>query len=273
MKKLCLILGLAGTLASPSVFAALQITLMDNGQNTPGPSNPSADLYSFSNGGEFRGVGNSDLDNIIDWNAYASSTKGTVTTANSGGSWGYGSGLAVNGNSYFQTFCTELFEEFSPGGQYTISTVGNNALDDGTGHPVPITWGVAYLYSKFASGSLNGYSYGYGSGRETTAGNLQVAIWYLLGEINTLSYNGANGTTFYNDAVAAATASSTTATSAANGAFGVADLTLGVPGAAQDQLVMVVPEATTMIAGALLLLPLGASALRAIRKPVLVSQK
>jgi hypothetical protein len=261
-----MVLSLAGAMAAPNLFAAMQITLMDNGQGTPGPYNPSSDLYSYSDGGEFRGVGNSALDSTIDWNAYSTSTKGTVTTANSGGSWGYESGLAVNNSSFFQTFCTELSEEYSPGGQYTISTVGNNALYDGTGHPVPITWGVAYLYSQFAKGTLGGYTYAYGSGRETSAGNLQVAIWYLLGEITSLSLNGANGTTFYNDAVSAASTYSTTVTSAANGAFGVADLTLGAPGAAQDQLVMVVPEATTVIAGALLLLPLGASTLRILRR-------
>jgi hypothetical protein len=268
MKKLYMVLGLALVAATPNLFAAMDITLMDNGVNTPGPYSPSSDLYSFSNGGEFRGVGNSDLDSIIDWGAYSATegTKGTVTTANSGGSWGYGSGLAQNGNSFFQTFCTELEEEYTPGGTYTISTVGNNALYNGTGHPVPVTWGVAYLYSQFAAGSLSGYTYAFGSGRETSAGELQVAIWYLLGEITSLSYNGTDGTIFYNDAVTAASSFNTTVLSDADGAFGVEDLTLGSPGAAQDQLVIVVPEATTIIAGALLLLPLGASTLRILRK-------
>jgi hypothetical protein len=38
------------------------------------------------------------------------------------------------------------------------------------------------------------------------------------------------------------------------------------PGQAQDQLIMAVPETTTMLAGALLLLPLGASTLKILRK-------
>jgi len=55
-------------------------------------------------------------------------------------------------------------------------------------------------------------------------------------------------------------------TKAANGAYGVADMTLDNPGQAQDQLVIVVPETSTVIAGALLLLPFGASTLRILRK-------
>jgi hypothetical protein len=55
-------------------------------------------------------------------------------------------------------------------------------------------------------------------------------------------------------------------TIAANGAYGVEDMTLNNPGQAQDQLIMAVPESTTIIAGALLLLPLGASTFKILRK-------
>jgi hypothetical protein len=55
-------------------------------------------------------------------------------------------------------------------------------------------------------------------------------------------------------------------TAAANGAYGVQDMVLAQPGQVQDQLVIVVPEPTTMIAAALLLLPFGASTLRILRK-------
>jgi len=55
-------------------------------------------------------------------------------------------------------------------------------------------------------------------------------------------------------------------TVAANGAYGVEDMTLDNPGQAQDQLVIVVPEAPTVIAGALLLLPFGATTYKILRK-------
>lgn len=258
MKKYWIVLSLAGVMAAPNLFAAMQITLMDNGSTSGQVYNLSTE-YSYGNGGEFRAVGNSgsgSLDSIVNWSAYAATTQGTVGSAADAGTWGYGSGLAVNGNRYFQTFCTELQEEYTPGGTYTISSVGNNALYNGTGHPVPITMGVAYLYSQFAAGTLVGYNYTYGSGRSGTAWDLQNAIWTLLGEQSTPLAAW----------VATDLSSIANVNAAANGAFGAADLTLGGAGQNQDQLVMVVPEATTMIAGALLLLPLGASALRILRK-------
>ena len=265
MKSLCMMLSLAGVMAVSNLFADMQITLMDNGDNTPGPHSDSSDLYSYSNGGEFRGVGNSGLDSIIDWGAYSTTagTKGTVTTANSGGSWGYGSGLAQSGALFFQTFCTELNEEYTPGGTYTISTVGNNALynNSPTQTPVPITLGVAYLYSQFAAGKLAGYDYTYGSGRSATAGDLQSAIWILLSETS-----GTLATWVSNDLTSGLGSNTSVWTQNANGAYGVEDMTLDNPGQAQDQLIMAVPEAPTVIAGALLLLPFGASAFKILRK-------
>jgi hypothetical protein len=122
--------------------------------------------------------------------------------------------------------------------------------------------GVAYLYSQFAAGTLSGYDYTYGGGRVASAGTLQQAIWYLLGEYQEgAQLTGFALTDLQNSGIAQANW-----TDAANGAYGVADMVLGTPGAAQDQLVMVVPEPTTMIAGALLLLPFGASTLRILRK-------
>ena len=238
MKKLCMVLSLAGVMAASNLFAAMQVTLYQDTAN-----------YSDANGGgEFRAVGNSDLNNIVNWNAY--NTGSTYNTAGVG-------------DAYFQTFCTETAEYFSPGNTYPVTSIGNNALYDGTGHPVPITLGVAYLYSQFASGGLAtyGYDYSYGSGRAASALNLQEAIWYLLGEYS-------DGAQLTGDALTALQHSGIAAadwTAAANGAYGVADMTLDNPGQAQDQLVMAVPEATTMIAGALLLLPLGASTVKILR--------
>jgi len=244
MKKFCIILSLAGVMAVPNLFASLSVTLY---QDT---SNFSDNNYG---GGEFRAVGNSGLDSVVNWGAYTAATSGTTS-----------------GQQYFQTFCTELQEEFYPGTSYNISSIGNNALyNNNGGTPIPITLGVAYLYSQFAAGTLGGYDYTYGSGRVASAENLQYAIWTLLGE----SAIGVTGAALADlKAVTGSGSGDIFATSAdwysaANGAYGVRDMVLGNPGQNQDQLVMdPVPEPTTMIAGALLLLPFGASTLRILRK-------
>ena len=256
MKKTCVVLALAGLMAAPKLFAAMSVTLMDD---TPGMN--SSYSYSQGNGGEFRAVGDSGLDSVVNWGAYSSATKDTVTALNDGASWGYGQGLAKPGSEYFQTFCTELLEEYTPGGLYPVSSIGNNALYDGTGHAVPITLGVAYLYSQFAAGTLGGYDYNYGAGRSATAGDLQSAIWMLLSETS-----GTLATWVSNDLTSGLGSNTSAWTQDANGAYGVEDMTLDNPGLAQDQLVIVVPESTTMIAGALLLLPFGASTFKILRK-------
>jgi len=230
--KILALIGAAGVLAAPNLFAQMTINLSDD-----------TTQYANGNGGEFRGYGNDALNSQVNWAAYSSSTAG------------------YDGNNrYFQTFCTELSEEFNPGTTYTVTSIGDSALYAGTGHPVPITMGVAYLYSQFAAGTLSGYNYTYGSGRSATAGDLQNAIWTLLGEQGTALAGWVN-----TDLTTGLGGSITDWTMAANGAFEVADLTLGNPGQNQDQLV-IVPEASTVIAGALLLLPLGVSAFRIVRK-------
>ena len=128
-------------------------------------------------------------------------------------------------------------------------------------NPVPITQGVAYLYSQFAAGTLAGYDYTPGSGRVASAGNLQEAIWYLLGGYG----DGAQLTGTALTDLKAWDPNSTDWTKSANGAFGVRDMVLLEPGQAQDQLV-VVPEPTTLISGALMLLPFGAGTLRILRR-------
>ena len=246
IKKCCAVIGAASLLAAPNLFASMSITMMDNtGQ------------YSAGDGGEFRAV---TTGVPVDWNAYSSATSGTVTSGTDGGSWGYNSGL--DGQQYFQTFCTELNEEFSPGGLYTVTSIGDAAMTDNTGQPVPITMGVAYLYSQFATGTLDGYDYTYGNQRSTTS-DLQNAIWILLGE-----ENGTIASWIQTDLSTGLGDASTSWTAAADGAFGVQDMVLGQPGQAQDQLVITapVPEPSTIFAGALLLLPFGIGAIRSLRK-------
>lgn len=238
-----MMLGMAGVIAAPNVFGAMSVTLYDD-----------TSMYSYGNGGEFRAVGNAGLNSVVNWSAYNT---------------GSANNTAGTSDAYFQTFCTENAEEFTPSDSYPVTSIGNNALYNDTSHPVPITLGVAYLYSRFASGTLQNYDYTYGGSRSTSAGNLQNAIWSLLGEQSMSLLTGVA----YNDLLAVTGsgpgdvfASQADWTAAANGAFGVGDMTLDNPGQAQDQLVMVVPETSTVIAGVLLLLPFGASTFRILRK-------
>jgi hypothetical protein len=230
MKKLCVLASLAGVMAAPSLFATMQVTLYQDTSS-----------YSYGSGGEFRAVGNKDLNNVVNWSAY--------------------SGNTASSGSYFQTFCIEDTEFFSPGTRYDAA-ISDNALygHAGASPGVPVTMGTAWLYSQFAAGTLSGYTYTYGGGRTEDAGSLQEAIWYFQGENNNVSSVTNKWVTLANEKVAGAF-------DAADGAFGVEALNLGAPGAVQDQLV-IVPEPTTMLAGALLLLPFGVSTLRILRKRV-----
>jgi hypothetical protein len=195
-------------------------------------------------------------------------------------------------SSGFETFCVEMNVTFDPGTTYatTISPTmepGNTAL----------SVGVAWLYMEFASGKLAtagttygisgaNYSYTTGTGRETAADELQDAIWYLSGEINSSTSGYVTGSkllykfTASSDPYVALVdkifGTSGAEASATAGEFGVDVLNLSTTtgyGAdcqtvyAQDQLVYCpVPEASTVMAGALMLLPLGLSAVRSFRK-------
>jgi hypothetical protein len=241
MKKFCMVLSLAGVMTALNLFASMQVTLIQN-----------TSQFSYGNGGEFRAVGNSDLNSIVNWNAY--NTGSTHNTADAG-------------SAFFQTFCIEHNEFFSPGTPYSAA-ISQNAMYGGQpsgGDPISI--GTAWLYRQFAAGTLSGYNYTYGTaGRasSTSAGALQEAIWWLEAEngsrnsfIDTAedALYGAHGAV--QDALIVGNA---------NGAYGVYALNLGTPGAVQDQLVIAVPEPTTVLAGALLLLPFGASTLRILRR-------
>ena len=88
--------SVAGVMATPGLFGAYigSVVLIDN-----------TSQYSYGVGGEFRAVGDSGLDSVVDWNAYSTMTKG-VTTAADLSSWGGGS-IKV-GEQYFQTFCIDI---------------------------------------------------------------------------------------------------------------------------------------------------------------------
>jgi hypothetical protein len=242
--------SLAGVMAAPSLFAGIaagNVTLVDN-----------TSQYSYGDGGEFRAVGDAGLNNVVNWNAYTAHTSGTTSDGTDLGSWGYNSGYAVAGQKYFQTFCIEATEYFSPGSSYSAS-LSFNALYGHVGQSpgVAVTMGTAWLYSEFASGGLQnyGYDYTYGNGsspggnRTASAGALQQAIWAFQGE-NGLTLSGLTGqaANFVGDAETAL-GGLANAQAASNGKFGVMALNLGAPGAVQDQLVVAVPEPTTAVAG------------------------
>jgi len=193
--------------------------------------------------------------------------------------WAASSGL---GN--FATFCTEVNEHLSFGGTYNYRK-NTGAVQGGTGATSVdpnttlamdlISYGTAWLYSQMRAGTLT-LSTGSGSyfdaNRNANAGELQQAIWFLEGE--SLGVN--NG---YVTLAATAAGNLALAQAASGGAFGVIALNLfdgpaAVEVTAPDgskhwvnqDVLAIVPEPTTMIAGALLLLPFAASSIRFIRK-------
>jgi hypothetical protein len=182
----------------------------------------------------------------------------------------------VGGGGGFQTFCVEYNEHFYPGTTYwaSISDRATYGSQYPTGDPISI--GTAWLYSQFAAGTLgqstpspsDNYNYTSGSGRVASAGLLQQAIWFLEGETGGVD----------NLYVALARATLHLGNAGLQGdqggayEYGVRALNMWSSAtthnqstAIQDQLV-VVPEPTTIIAGALLLLPFGVSTLRILRK-------
>ena len=138
-----------------------------------------------------------------------------------------GGGNASVMNS-FETFCIEYNEEFSPGGNYNYA-ISSAAIKGGTTTGDPLSKGTALLYSEFAQGILPSYDYTPGSGRISTAGDLQNAIWWLEGEIS-LSTSQVNANVFLTGANGAVTLFGSEAAAksdAAAGLYGVYAINLG----------------------------------------------
>ncbi len=90
----------------------------------------------------------------------------------------------------FQSFCLEVDEDVTLGNTYR-AVVNNEMLeggylrpgeDSGPGGGDLLSPETAYLYTQFRAGTLDGYNYTPGTGRQASAGALQAAIWYLEGE-------------------------------------------------------------------------------------------
>jgi hypothetical protein len=238
MKRLCMLATLAGVMAAPSLFAGFD-----------GQISFAASTHQSGNGGEFN----------------------AVTT-------GLGS---------FATFCLEENENIGqpPSGPYDYfinsgavkGGTGVDATDSHTGLPMDnISIGTAWLYSQFRAGTLtldNGTG-SYFSGDQTAhAGELQNAIWYLEGE-------GGLDNGYVALATANLAAGYAKVTDDSLGKYGVVALNLYDGAYYQDvtingktyevnqDMLGIVPEPTTVLAGMLLLLPFGASTLRILRKKI-----
>lgn len=83
-----------------------------------------------------------------------------------------------------QSFCLEANSGLSIPGIYNAA-INSAAISGGVsgGNPDPLSLGSAWLYYQFAKGTLSGYNYTPGVGREGSAAELQAALWQLEGEI------------------------------------------------------------------------------------------
>lgn len=105
----------------------------------------------------------------------------------------------------FDTFCIETNEYFNPGSLYYIGSITEkailNASDASKGYqgpPVngdPLDSKTAYLFYKFSTGTLTGYT----MGDAASANALQQAIWFIEQEIS--GPLSGKALAFYNDAV------------------------------------------------------------------------
>ena len=216
-KVLTAFVALAAFFAFAQMAAAYTVTIYQQ----PG--------YSSGSGGEFTLATHTGegpyLDSVLAF--YADSTKNVG-----------------NHDPSFQTFCLETSEYFNPGTVYH-ATLSDRAIWGGVGpEGDPISMGTAYLYYKFATGTLANYDYDPAGGR-STAGALQNAIWMLEGEI---AWNPSNMFISYLSTTLGWTEDYMK--SDANGAYGVMALNLwGSPERHQDQLVLVPIPAAVWLFG------------------------
>jgi len=114
--------------------------------------------------------------------ALAIPTSGTIQGVQNTSSYSDGGQFTawVNGelSTSFQTFCVEIFNEFSPGSSY-FYTLGQTTHNNPPGAS-PLTLGTAWLFSQYASGAFGGTDIG-GQYFLTPAksGELQAALWYF----------------------------------------------------------------------------------------------
>jgi hypothetical protein len=162
---------------------------------------------------------------------------------------GYKPATTYNGG--FETFCVQTNEYFNPGSTYYYQ-ISQNSISGGNLNP--LSRGTAFLYLKFATGTLAGYNYALGPLGNASAAALQATIWWLQGQ-------GANP----NNAFSTLVAGVPNYMAANNGFYGVGVLNLwgdsDLTQVAQNQLILIpgtnqhgVPDggSTVMLLGAAL---------------------
>jgi hypothetical protein len=123
----------------------------------------------------------SSLGNYSYGNGSENAGEFAATDSTTGVPAGYVLGTTSTGSS-FETFCVQNTVFINTGTSYSSTeaqVTGGSPSNEGG---IALSEGVAYLYYNFAKGTLSDYDYNLNSGRTTTAGELQAAIWYFMGE-------------------------------------------------------------------------------------------
>lgn len=117
-----------------------------------------------------------------------------------------GPGMSLGG--VFQTFCLERNEYISMGKTYnwelnTVAVKGGISGQEPAGSTTdPLDARTAYLFTQFWNGTLSSYDVNLGvTKRAADAGELQEAIWYIEGEISSVTGQAATWVGEANDAV------------------------------------------------------------------------
>ncbi len=218
--------------------------------------------------------------------------NGSGYTTESGGAGLFqlnGQNLSTSQNITIYTFCTDVGEWWNYGATYTYKSVqfgGADGVNPAWQNTPASIQDASYLYNQYYVNNPSSIN------SAATAAGMQLAIWKVLydANVNGLVNLGANGTaTFASGNLQASF--STAAMNYAQTLLQDVNSARGGSvnfGAYQDQWLMPVqgvgndtlyptqgmlyntstpvPEPTTMVAGALLLLPFGASTLRFLRK-------
>jgi hypothetical protein len=201
---------------------------------------------------------------------------GNNDNANSGGAF-YAQTTA---NGDFDTFCLSIVTSFTPDTRYSYTISSKIDADTPPANvPTYVTEGTAYIYNQFLAGNKEYTS---------DADAVQDAIWYLQGLLVSNPKDPKYGTTstgYYDpqdsadletevnaildDAEAGSGLSLSALEANGDGAYEIEVMDLNSDGKyAQPQLIKL-PEPSTVLAGAFLLLPLGVSAIRILRKLVI----
>lgn len=157
---------------------------------------------------------------------------------------------SVDGTYSFTSFCIETNEYINFSSEFKVDSISTAAYNGGSGGgtPDPLDPKTAYLYYMFATNQLSGYDYGIPAQRIQDANSLQLAIWYLEGEITSLT--DAQALAWIDEAAAAIASGNWSGL----GNVRVLNISYANPGTlAQSQLVLVPEPSTLLLLGAGLL--------------------